>query len=80
MKTFRLTISRVDMPLFDDEALSVTVPGIDGEMTLLAEHTAIISPLKAGTVSIRRENNEEESFSIEGGTLEMSTGQATILV
>lgn len=80
MKTFRLTISRVDMPLFDDDAVSVTVPGIDGEMTLLAEHTAIISPLKAGTVSIRRENSEEESFTIEGGTLEMSTGQATILV
>lgn len=80
MKLLNLTISRVDMPVFDGEVLSVTVPGTAGEMTLLANHVPIISPLKAGTILIKRNDGEEESISIESGTLEMSNNHATILV
>lgn len=79
-KLLQLTISRVDMSLFDDEVVSVTVPGAAGDMTLLADHTPIISPLKAGVIAIKRENGEEESVDITGGTLEMSDNHATILV
>ena len=80
MKLFQLTISRVDMPLFSDEVVSVTVPGAAGDMTLLANHSAIISPLRSGTIVIKKEDEEEETFTIESGTLEMSNNQATILV
>ncbi len=79
-KLLQLTISRVDMSLFDDGVVSVTVPGVAGDMTLLANHTAIISPLKAGTIAIKREDGEEESFAITSGTLELSDNHATILV
>lgn len=80
MKLLNLTISRVDMPLFDGPAASVTVPGLAGEMTLMADHIALISPLTAGAILIRRENGEEESIDIAGGTLEVSDNHATILV
>ena len=52
MKLLNLTISRVDLPVFDGEVVSVTVPGTAGEMTLLANHAPIISPLKEGTILI----------------------------
>lgn len=68
------------MPVFDGPAASVTVPGIEGEMTLLADHMAIISPLKEGVILVKKENGEDESFSIKDGTLEMSDNQATILI
>lgn len=80
MKLLNLTISRVDMPVFDGEVVSVTVPGLSGEMTLLADHAPIISPLKGGVILIKREGGEEESVSIEVGTLELSNNNATILV
>lgn len=80
MKLLNLTISRVDMPVFDGPVAAVTVPGADGEMTLMADHMALISPLKAGTILIKRENGEEESVSVEAGTLEVSNNQATILI
>jgi len=80
MKTFRLTISRVDMAVFDDEVVSVTLPGMAGEMTLMADHTAIISPLKAGNITVKREDGDEESITIESGTLEMSNNIATVLI
>lgn len=68
------------MPVFDGPVASVTVPGLSGEMTLLAEHAAIISPLKPGTILVKRENGEEESIEVQGGTLEMSQNHATILI
>ncbi len=68
------------MPVFDGEVRSVTVPGTAGEMTLLADHSAIISPLKAGSILIKREDGEEESVSIDSGVLEMNNNHATILI
>ncbi len=68
------------MPVFDGEVRSVTVPGTAGEMTLLADHAAIISPLKAGSILIKREDGEEESVSIDSGVLEMNNNHATVLI
>lgn len=78
-KTFTLRISRVDGPLFADEALSVTVPGVVGEMTILPNHSALISPLKAGTISVKTIDGVE-SFDIETGTLEVSSNEVIILL
>jgi len=80
MKLLNLTIARVDMPVFDGPVASVTVPGSAGEMTILAEHAAIISPLRSGTILIKKENGEEESINVESGTLELSGNHATILI
>lgn len=80
MKLLNLTVSRVDMPVFDGPVRSVTVPGEAGEMTLLADHMAVISPLKAGVILIKREDGEEESINIETGTLELSNNHATVLI
>lgn len=79
-KLLKLTISRVDAPLFDGEVISVTIPGIDGEMTILAQHTALISPLKKGIITIKKSDNLLETIEIESGTLEISQNHATILL
>lgn len=77
--TFTLTISEVDDLLFQGEAHSVTVPGVAGEMTLLARHEPLIALLKAGTVTVRA-NGEEKQFSIKKGLLEVSNNHVTVLV
>jgi F-type H+-transporting ATPase subunit epsilon len=74
-----LVITRVDGPVFEGEVMSVTVPGLDGEMTLLANHEPLISTLKAGDITLRMPNGEE-SFGVTNGTLEVSGNQATILI
>jgi F-type H+-transporting ATPase subunit epsilon len=79
-KLLKLTISRVDAPVFDGEVVSVTLPGISGEMTVLAEHTALISPLKKGIVTYRKVDGEVGLLEIESGTLEISQNHATVLV
>lgn len=79
-KLLKLIISRVDEPLFDGEVISVTVPGKEGEMTLLALHEPLISPLKNGTIVVRTADGKEATFHVNGGMLEISNNQAMILV
>lgn len=79
-KLLQLTISKVDAPVFDGEVLSVTLPGSEGEMTIMAEHESLISVLKAGTVTIKTENGEVITHTVENGTLEISNNHATVLI
>ena len=79
-KTFHLMIARVDGPLFDAPAVSVTVPGAEGDMTVLTEHEAFISPLRAGSIIVRRADGEAESFECPAGTIEIGESQVSILL
>lgn len=78
-KTFRLTIARVDKQLFNDEVFSVTLPGSDGQMTILAHHTPLISLLKEGIIRITESEGQKE-FHVEKGICEISNNQVTVLV
>lgn len=79
-KLLQLTISRVDAPVFDGAIASVTVPGTEGQMTILADHEALISVLKSGTVTVRLESGEVQTFIIDQGTIEISHNHATVLI
>ena len=78
---FRLIITKVDEQLFNDEAVLVTVPGADGELTVLANHQPFISTLREGEIRVKKEKEGEyQTFPITSGLLEVSNNQATILV
>jgi F-type H+-transporting ATPase subunit epsilon len=79
-KLLKLSISKVDGPVFDGEVVSVTVPGSAGEMTILAQHSSLISPLKKGTITLKKADGQVETFDAESGTLEISNNHATILL
>jgi len=79
-KLLQLTIARVDAPVFAGGVVSVTVPGTEGEMTLMADHEAIISALKEGTITYRLPEGTTETVSVTQGTLEVRDNAATILI
>lgn len=79
-KTLNLTIARVDALVFSGSAVSVTVPGSEGEMTLLADHTPLMTALRAGTIIVRRDDGTSETYEVTSGTLEVSKNQVTILL
>lgn len=78
-KSFALTISKVNEQLFGGDAYSVTLPGSEGEMTILANHEPLISMLKRGIITVR-DSDGTKQFPIEKGLLETSNGKVTILV
>lgn len=81
MKTFHLTIAKVGENLFDGEATSVTLPGVEGVFTVLAHHEAFVSELKAGAVKIKDAAGNPHMLSVSAsGIAEISNNQATVLL
>ena len=76
----KLTISKIDQILFSGNAESVTVPGTDGEMTVLAHHMPFITTLKQGVVVVKTKDAPAQSFPINSGFLEVGKEETVILV
>ncbi|OHA83683.1 MAG: hypothetical protein A2408_02530 [Candidatus Yonathbacteria bacterium RIFOXYC1_FULL_52_10] len=79
MSTFPLTIATVDKTLFHGAAVSVNVPGSDGELTVLAHHTPLVTTLIAGEIRVKTEH-DTLTFPIERGLLEVSRNEAVVLL
>lgn len=77
----KLVIAKVNENVFNGEAHSVTVPGVQGQMTVLANHEPLITALKAGTIVVHQLSDVEPlQIPIEGGMLEVRSEGATILL
>lgn len=79
-KFLKLTIARVDGPVFDGEVVSVTLPGTEGEMTIMADHEPLVSALKAGQVTVRPVAGDATTYDLENGTIEVRDNHATVLI
>lgn len=79
MTTFPLTIATPDTTLFHGAAVSVNCPGAEGELTILAHHTPLVTTLRAGEVRVKTEH-EARTFKIDRGLLEISKNEAVILL
>lgn len=79
-KFFHLSVARLTETLYEGDALSLTVPGEDGVLTVLAGHEAFVTPLKAGVLRYVAGSGEETELEITKGILEVSDNQATVLL
>ena len=76
-----VVIAKVDEVLYEGEAHSVTVPGAEGEMTILGEHMPLISTLRAGDIVVRTASDAEpKHFHVDGGVLEVRADGATVIL
>ena len=86
--TFHLVIASVGETRFDGPTTSATVPGSDGELTVLAHHEPFVTTLKAGKITVREPSVPSEGgsvsggkeFAIESGVLEVSGNRAVVLL
>lgn len=77
--TMHITIAKVDETYFDGEAESLTVPGMDGELTIMGNHMPLITTLKEGTLVLRTADGVK-GFPIKNGVLEVRAEGATVLL
>lgn len=66
-------------PLFEGEAISVTLPGSRGSFQVLNHHAPIVSSLGIGKIVIQEEEKQETIYAVSGGFIEMNKNQLTIL-
>lgn len=74
-----VTIARVHENLFSGQAVSITAPGADGELTILSTHEPLVVPLTKGIITVRTAEHGEV-YECEGGVLEVSDNQVTVLL
>jgi F-type H+-transporting ATPase subunit epsilon len=79
-KTFHLVISSVSETHFDGVAVSATLPGSDGELTVLANHEPFVTTLRTGTVTVKVPEGGAKTFQTETGILEFSGNRAVVLL
>ena len=74
----RCEIVSQDRMVFEGDADIVTLPGTDGEMGILPNHSPLLTTLQFGFVTIRS-NDTEEVFAVAGGVAEVQPDLVTIL-
>jgi len=80
MSEIKLDIIDFNRCTFSGPVQSVTVPGVDGELTILPNHIPFVTPLKAGEVVIRDKDNKETYLAVGGGFLTVDFKKITLLV
>ncbi len=75
----RLEILTPEKKLFDNEILSVRVPGKSGSFEMLTNHMPIVSSLKKGVIKIIDTTRKEQKIEISSGVIEMKKNKIIIL-
>lgn len=80
MDKFKLEILTPNGEIFNDEVLSVVLPGEEGEFGVLAKHASLTTLLEAGVVDIEKEDKSVESILINWGVVQVDEEKVIVLV
>jgi F-type H+-transporting ATPase subunit epsilon len=79
MATFKFELVSPERILFSGDVISVIVPSVEGEMTVLAGHAPLVATLKAGIVFVQTTDSNGKEFFVNGGLVEINQATTTIL-
>ena len=65
--------------IIKEKVISVTVPTTEGEITVLAHHIPIVSILKPGIITVRKEDASIDIMSVSGGFIEVLKNKIVIM-
>ncbi|MDA7817752.1 ATP synthase F1 subunit epsilon [Sulfurimonas sp.] len=80
MSNVKLEILTPNGEIYNGEALSVTLPGEEGEFGVLAEHSSLSTLLEAGVIDIEKEDKSVESILINWGVVQVDEEKVIVLV
>lgn len=79
MKLFHFILATPERKVLDKEIVQATLPVIDGEVTILADHIAYIAALKAGEIRLVLADGSDERIALSSGFLEFGKNVLTVL-
>ncbi|MCP4415052.1 MAG: F0F1 ATP synthase subunit epsilon [Chloroflexi bacterium] len=77
--TIQCDIVTQERTVFSQQVASVSLPGTEGRMGILPNHSALLTTLSFGEVSVRHTSGEEEHFAIGGGYAEVQPDKIVVL-
>ena len=79
MATIHVDVVSAEESIFTGEAQFVALPGENGELGILPQHTPLITRIKPGAVRIQKTDGQEEFIFVAGGILEVQPHGVTVL-
>ena len=76
-KQFKLEIISPEKIIYSSEPNEVVIPSYEGYMTILYDHSALITFLRPGVIEVK--GSETKKYFIEEGTVEFSNNKMLIL-
>lgn len=74
-----LKILNPEKIIFEGQVESATLPTLGGEITVLSNHTALVTPLAEGEVKVSSKEGIKK-FYAAGGVFEVSNNKAVMLL
>lgn len=79
IKTIKFEIVTPERVVLKEMVRQVTVPTLDGEITVLPDHIPLVSVLKSGVIEVKRADGQIEVMSVSGGFIEVLADKIVIL-
>ncbi len=76
---FQLSVIDTERHIFEGEASKLTIPAMDGVMTVLAEHMSVVTPVGIGEVVVEAPD-KTINLTIGKGLFSMHDNAATLLI
>ena len=76
--SIRCDIVSQDRIVFEGDADIVILPGYEGEMGILPNHSPVLTVLQPGVITVR-DSSGEHYFTVSGGIAEVQPEQVTVL-
>lgn len=77
--TIHLDIVSAEGQIFAGEATMVFAPASEGELGIAPRHAPLLTTLKPGEIRVQTQIDEEQTFFVGGGTLEIQPHTVTVL-
>jgi F-type H+-transporting ATPase subunit epsilon len=74
----RCEVVSQDRIVFQGDVDIVNLPGVEGDMGILPNHSAVLTLLRFGVISVKTKT-DEQFFTVAGGVAEVQPDQVTIL-
>ena len=67
---FKVEIISPEKIIFSNDVNMVTIPSYEGDMSILSHHISIITFLRPGIIKVGKNEEKQEEFFVEDGTVE----------
>ncbi|MEZ6196120.1 MAG: ATP synthase F1 subunit epsilon [Planctomycetota bacterium] len=78
-KSFRLEIVTPEATVYDGQVTSITLPTVDGEIGILANHAALVTAVDIGGVTVVEADGDRVDMFVSDGFFEVANNHARLL-
>lgn len=76
----QLDILTPEKKIYEGDVYGIYLPGVSGYFEILDKHAPMVAALGEGEMKILTDKTSSESYTIQGGFLEMNNNKAVVLI